>query len=486
MRSKVVFAILVLIFLGFGASFAFRTFTSPALVAGPEPAQPMASASASAIPIVSATAASAVPPSASAKPLAKKLMDRPLRVAALGWDLIAPGVLANEGLSPTAESAFTRAGVDVALIPMDSMKKLEEALARGGSDESGADVAVLPMPFYVAAFERLRALDPKVFFVVGWSKGREALYSKEASLTKVPEGKITLLAEPATPSAFMSLFLIETAGVSPDRIALQGTGEKKPPTFEAVALSDEVSPDPARGSLLLTTADVPRLVPLVAVAQGGTLAKHTEALSVWAWTWLDGEERIRADAAASARTIAKVQGAPNPLVLINRLGPIGWATLGENAQWAGLAGRGAVTLETLFQRTWTVWRSAGLLSTPIPETACTAPEVIASLVRQHGADLPKTSAKKDDGDRGQEKVLLVYSAPGAKLDEAAFVKEIGVLAGLFDRSELRISVRGPRHRADAERIMSDAQGRFGIEAGRLRPSTKPATKAGMVEVIAPR
>jgi hypothetical protein len=238
--------------------------------------------------------------------------------------------------------------------------------------------------------------------------------------------------------------------------------------------------------LLLTTADVPRLVPLVAVAQGGFVAKHAEALAVWARSWLDGEDRIRADAAASARSIAKLQGAPNPLVLINRLGPIGWATLGENAQWAGLAGRGAVTLETLFQRTWAVWRSAGLLSTPIPDTACTAPEVIAALVRQHGADLPKTSAKKDDGDRGQEKVLLVYAAPGAKLDEAAFVKEIGVLAGLFDRSELRISVRGPRHRADAERIMSDAQGRFGIEAGRLRVGVTPATKAGTVEVLAPR
>ncbi|MFW5739158.1 MAG: hypothetical protein ACOC1F_02205 [Myxococcota bacterium] len=484
MRSKVVFVLLLLMFVGFGASVALRGGDSPP-AAGPVPPS---SASASAVASASALPAASSPaPAASARP-GDKLMKRPLRVAALGWDLIAPGALVNQGLAPTEASAFTKAGLEVDLVVHDSMKKLEEALARGGGDEAGADVAIVPMPSYVAAYERLRALEPKVFLVVGWSKGREALYSKEASLTKVPN-EVSLLATPGTPPAFAGLFLLDLAGAEAEDVALwEEPKDNKTPTFEAVSLSGESAPDPSRGSLLLTTADVPRLIPLVAIAQGGFVASHTEALTAWGRTWLEGEERIRKDAAASARAIAKYQGAPNPLVLINRLGPIGWATLADNARWAGLSGRGAVTLQTLFDRTWRLWRAAGILSTPRPESPCTAPAVIASLVRQLGAtDSPKVAPKDKEGDRGPERVLLTYTAPGTKLDESALLAEIGVLAGLFSRSTLRISVRGPRFKKQAASVVEQAQGRFGLDPSRLVAGDKPATRgSAAVDVLAPR
>ncbi len=416
-------------------------------------------------------------------------MKRPLRVVALGWDLVAPGALANGGLKPGTGSTFSEAGLDVALEATDSTKKLEQALARGGADEAGADVAVVPMPSYVAAYERLRALDPKVFFVVGWSKGREALYSKEASLTNVPSGKISLLAKPGTPAAFAGLFLLDLAGVDTDDVDLwKEPHDRKSPTFDAIALSGEAAPDPARGTLLMTTADAPRLVPLVAIAQGGFVASHTEALTVWARGWLEGEERIQSDAAASARAIAKYQGAPDPLVLINRLGPVGWATLADNARWAGLSGRGAVTLETLFDRAWRLWRSIGILSTPRPETPSTSPAVIASLVRQMGApDSPKVTPKKRKGDKSPKRVLLAYRVSGKKVDERALVSEIGVLADVFSRSTLRVSVRGYRHAKKSADIVEQARGRFGLDASRVVAADNPATHAAaMVEVLAPR
>jgi hypothetical protein len=484
-RSKIVFALLLLMFVGFGVSFALRS-RGPAPVASPDPVVPGLTPSAHASSSAPVPMASAPPATSSDSPKPKKLLERPLRVVGLGWDLIAPGALVNDGLAPTPSSAFSRAGVEVHLASLDSVKKLEEALARGGSDDTGADVAVMPMPVFVAAYERIRALDPKVFFVVGWSKGREALYAKEASLQAIPAGKVSVLAPPGSAPALVGLFLLDVAGVAPDRITLlDARVEKKSPTFEMVALSEEASPDPSRGTLLVTTADVPRLVPLVAVAQGGFVAKQTEALTAWARVWLDGEARIGQDAASSARAISKLQGAPSPLVLINRLGPIGWASLGDNARWAGLSGRGAVNLEVLFQRTWRLWRNAGLLSTPLPETACTAPEVITALVRQLGAaEEPK--ARKGDG-RDEERVLVTYTAPGTKLDEAAFVTEIGVLAGLFERSQLRVSLRGARFRADAGRIAGNAVERFGLEAGRVVAASAAATKGpGVIEVLAPK
>lgn len=477
-------------FVGFGLSVALRGRAPgpPAVTPDPDSSAPAASvaASASGAPVASSSAA---PADSAARPDGDKLMDRPLRVAALGWELIAPGALVNEGLKPSTTSAFSKAGVDVDLVVLDSVKKLEEALARGGTDESGADVAVMPMPSYVAAYERLRALEPKVFFVVGWSRGREALYSKDASLTKLPAGKVSLLAKPGTPAAFAGLFLLDLAGVEPDQITIwDEPKDKKSPTFEAVALSGESAPDASRGTLLMTTADVPRLVPLVAVAQGGFVGSHTEALTAWGRTWLEGEEQIRKDAAASARTIAKFQGAPNPLVLINRLGPVEWATLAENARWAGLSGRGAVTLEMLFQRTWRLWRATGVLSTPTPETPCTAPSVIASLVRRMGApDSPKVAPRRDKEPSTPQQALLSYAVPGTKLDESALVSEIGVLAGVFSRSTLQVSVRGPRYKKQSEAIVDQAKDRFGLDPNRLKPGEKPATKApAVVDVLAPR
>src|SRR6202044_3824992 len=97
-----------------------------------------------------------------------KLFDRPLRVIALGWDLAAPALLANGGIDPGDKSEFTAAGLDVHVAAVDAMSAVEGALARGGGDKDGADIAVVPFCELVASYERLRALSPEAFFVVGW------------------------------------------------------------------------------------------------------------------------------------------------------------------------------------------------------------------------------------------------------------------------------------------------------------------------------
>ncbi|PKN39681.1 MAG: hypothetical protein CVU63_14755, partial [Deltaproteobacteria bacterium HGW-Deltaproteobacteria-20] len=112
MRSKIVFTLLLLMFVGFGVSFALRP-RGPAPVASPNPVVPASSpfvhpSSSAPSPMAS------VPPAVSSDP-PKKLMDRPLRVVGLGWDLIAPGVLVNDGLAPAPSSAFSREGIDVHL-----------------------------------------------------------------------------------------------------------------------------------------------------------------------------------------------------------------------------------------------------------------------------------------------------------------------------------------------------------------------------------
>ncbi|HQB44204.1 MAG TPA: hypothetical protein PLV85_11390, partial [Polyangiaceae bacterium] len=487
-RSKAVFVVLLLMLLGFVASTLVR-WRMPTFI---EMATPTAS---SATAVVSSNFAPNIAPNASSAPKmpvasssgSGKQPLSPLRVGALRWELLAPGLLVNAGLDPGENSLFVKAGVDAHLSVLDRMSEVEEALARGGADAKGVDVAVIPMPEFIAAYERLRALEPRVFFVVGWSRGREALYAKQGSLTNLPEGELTLRAEPGSSQAFLGLFSLQLAGAPPTRLRFELPSDKTPPDFEALSLMDIPKVDAASGKLQLTSADAPMMVPIVAVAQAGFVDTHRAALTAWVRVWLEGEDRIRADAATSAREISKQGGAPDPLVLINRLGPLSWANLADNARWAGLSGRGALTTESLFQRGWEVWKAAGLLSTPLPEAPASSPTIISALVRQLGTDQGTEKFNKNsDLPRGSHNdVLLRFAFSAAEVDEDALAGEIGFLAGLFDRSTLRVAVRGTAaiHKAKAAKAVAAAIGRFGLAENRLQIASQPArTASATIEV----
>src|SRR5207249_3765723 len=100
---------------------------------------------------------------------------RPFRVATLGWELAVPGVAIENG--PKME-----------LAPETSLEIVEERLTRGGENPAGADVAILPLPAFVAGYDKLRALEPRAFAVVGFSRGREELHAASGGLLKPPPG----------------------------------------------------------------------------------------------------------------------------------------------------------------------------------------------------------------------------------------------------------------------------------------------------------
>ncbi len=122
MRKKIILTLLSLLLVGWGVMIGLQkraAHEAPA-VAAPSPASSSsasASASSSASPPGSGSGSALAPPgsgSAVAPPPgsggpdagAPKLMDRPLRVTALGWDLAAPGLLANGGADPAPASDF--------------------------------------------------------------------------------------------------------------------------------------------------------------------------------------------------------------------------------------------------------------------------------------------------------------------------------------------------------------------------------------------
>jgi hypothetical protein len=401
----------------------------------------------------------------------------PLRVVGLGWELLAPGILANDGLAPGSESRFDAAGLRVELSVAASGEEVEARLARGGGVEGGADVALVPLPTFVASYEHMRALSPEVFFVVGWSEGRDALYSEREDLLTGAgaklRGEIELVGEPGRAATMLGLFALERAGVDPRRIELIPPGSKRADEATARAIERGLPKLSASGGrahldardLVLTSADAPGLIPIVAVAPAGFVAGHTDELARFGRVWLRGAESFAADVPAAARRVAEEPDGPEAVALLETMGYLGLADLEDGARLAGLSGRGAVSIETLFRRDWELWREVGVLSTPAPEHAPLDNSVIARVAL---GERGLITTVEEAPARGGTHLVLVHTLPDfdAERDAAAMVEELGLLAGAFTRGELELRVR--RDKRASARIIAEAVERYGLDPEHLR------------------
>ena len=447
-------------------------------VAAPETSAAPA-VSSSAAPASSASVAASSP--AVKQPKAPPTLKRPLRVAALSWEVLAPAVLENGGLEPSDKSGFGKAGVRVGLSIVDGSEGANQALARGGADESGADVALVPLSGVVASYEKLRALDPVIFHVSHWSRGREVLTTKNGKgLDALPDkGRITLSPAERDPATFTALFLLDAAGVAPSRIDLLSSDDPKAHVRARTRLAANQADAIKQSDAVLSTAEASRLMPVVAIAQRGFIQKHTLALKKFMLGFLKGQKALAEDAATSARKISKLDGAPEPVALLGGLGELAAVPLAENAELFGLSGRGAVKVETLLSRGFRLWREAKLSSSPGPESVVADGRIVALLIRASQVTprgpLPKVSASK-------KSALLVYRQRGSSLDEDAFLAEVGLLAGIFPRSPLALTVhRGAApDKKRSEQLVEQARDRFGLGPGRLtvgKSRPRPRTQA---------
>jgi hypothetical protein len=308
-----------------------------------------------------------------------------------------------------------------------------------------------------------------IFFVVGWSEGREVIISKEhkSFADLPPQGELTLGGVVGEAASFVALFALDLAGVDLARVRVV---DKAKVTLAATESRPSQDGSQQRTeNVLLDTTMASRLVPLVAIVQASLIDQHLAALSAFTRIWLSGHELVAADATAAARKIADTKGAPEPLAILARLGEVKPASLASNAQAAGLSGRGAVTLESLFQRTWQIWRDAKVLEAP-PEQAPLTGAVIAELVRaEPGLAVPDAPPKGSGGDSADKAEPLIVHTLAGELDEDKVVSAIGFVAGVFRRSPVRVTVhRGAGADQKSTELMIDrAVERFGLERSRL-------------------
>lgn len=472
MRRTVVTVILAALLAVLGAVIALRWQPVTEVASGQEPTSNAEDPDAGEQTAdASAPAAEAGPGDAAQEPAGPPPLDRPLRVVGERLSLLAPGILANGGERTGSAGAFERARLEVSFAEASRLRDMEAALAKGGAEEDGADIAIVPLPEMVAAYERLRALSPTAFFVAGWSHGRDGIYERTEG---APRREITILGQGDTAADFVSVFYLLKAGHDADQIRLTDTSNP-PPHFAAVdhlASSAERRQEDRRPKV--TTADATELVPYVAIAPEGFAHEHGDVLMLFVRAFIDGVEILRRDVPAGARTVAQVDGAPEAVTLVRELGRIDFAGLIENVRLFGLSGRDAVTLQRLFDESWRVWRVTGQLSTPTPDVAPLYDGVVSGVVRRDG--FPDSPRDNPDPDFDTD-VLLQMSADAAD-DDA--VGNIGLLAGVFRRSAIRVHARG---RNGSQNLIDRVVERYGLPPERFQV-LRGGRGAVQVEVLA--
>jgi hypothetical protein len=412
--------------------------------------------------------------------------ERPIRVAALGWELVAAGaaLAAPDGgaASPTIEIA-----------PETSLESVKDRLARGGNDAVGADVAILPLPAFVVAYDSLRVIEPRAFAVVGFSRGREEMHAAAGALLKPPPGgdEVKLVAlGPATASdttakaagsesaTMLGLFSLDLLGVPSARLRMiaPGAADAKAAPFAAIVrgATDE-------RKLAFSTADASRLIPIVAIAPKKQLDENEPKMRAFALAWLDGLSRAGRDASNVARRLANkegltlgagVGGAPEAIALLDRLGQIEPATLAQQGTLIGPGAKGTVTLDTLAARTWTLARSGGLTTTAAPDPLPIDARVVTAIAPATPAPPKDSAADGGAADAGAAAALpagstplLVYRAVGADADAAAVVNQIGFLSGVFERAAFRVTAKGGEKAAKA--LAAQARDKLGLPSSRV-------------------
>jgi len=467
-RSNIVFFVLLGLFAVLGVGLATRSRTPHTV------APPVASASASAAAASGSHSADALP-SASASGSAKatggkdKALGRKLRVAALGWELVAPLALQNGGLDSTKGSELAKAGLDVGIVVTDSMKDVESALAKGGADADGADIAIVPLPSLIVAYERLQALRPVVFFVSAWSAGRDVVLAKQA-LDKLPSsGDIALKTSADASATMLALFALDLVAVDPARLRLGDRGDAK---AELRAVTRASLSDDDKSDVVLSTNEASRLVPIVALSSASLQDNYPDTTRAWTKAWLEGARRLSADPSAAARAVSAMKDAPEPIALLSRLGEVKPVGLSENAQLMGLSGRDAISVESLSQRMWRLARSSKLVSVPPPERTPIHTRAIAALVRGEPTlarpDDSPTQGTKAPATAAAAKPVLTASVPGPQDTEVASA-ELGFVASAFHRSPIRVSAHrgGASDKKLTATIVGRTVDRYGLPAERL-------------------
>jgi hypothetical protein len=171
---------------------------------------------------------------------------------------------------------------------------------------------------------------------------------------------------------------------------------------------------------------------------------------------------------------------PGTSALLERLGWVGDADGADEVRALGLAGHDAVTVATLFVREWKLLRDTGALTSPAPSSAPIATAAVARLLAANPKLGEASSAPPVTPAAADAKVLLAHRLDKADVDSV--VAEAAWLAGIFERSTVRIATRPASTAKDAAAVAHD---RYGVAPERFIAAAAPPVDGSpaLVEVL---
>src|SRR6185369_507429 len=121
-----------------------------------------------------------------------------------------------------------------------------------------------PLSELVAAYERLRALDLRIFFVSGWSQGKDSLLG--TPLAKLPStGTIGLdYSGNSNDALALALLSIDMSGAGLDRVKIDDRGANALLHAKGGSLVEQDAPK--QEEVVVSTREAARLLPYVLLA----------------------------------------------------------------------------------------------------------------------------------------------------------------------------------------------------------------------------
>jgi hypothetical protein len=461
MRTYAVFFVLVAMLIGFGfvlVSTPHDAYKAPReeLTAEGDAGAPEAGAPVASVPKTAEAGAAPVGPSTK------------LRVAVLSWELAAP----IAGMDANAVEATV----------LTSPAAVETRLARGGDDVDGADVAVMPLPDLVVMFDRLRALEPAVVAVGGYSHGLEELTAPgDAAPPKAGE---TVGSSGDAAATTLALFALDWMRTDVSKIKLVTD-----PNDVANAAWVAGPHGASKKRIVLSSADASRLVPEVIVASRRAREAKKADVAKFITSFLDGVGRVRGNAPGVAKELeahrpplfsAASDKTQSALAIVERLGQIEWAGAPENADAFGISDAKTAHLDETLGLTWRLLRTAGVVAASTPATLPIVKDFVAEIAKPAPRDTKPPADLLDDA--GAPKGLNVLLARKYDdVDEGGIIGDVGLASRLFDHAFLRVNVRGG---AAPSRVLA-GKARKDAMSDRIYPGTSAlGTSAALVEICA--
>jgi NitT/TauT family transport system substrate-binding protein len=300
-------------------------------------------------------------------------LKRPIKVAIVLWGGYAGGIMANNGMLPNPDSAFSREfGVQVELLQIDDFDKSRDAF-RAGGDRGGVDIMWSTVDAYALEYGGLSKLDPKAIMQYDWSRGGDAI-AVDASIKTVADlkGKRLACAE-ATPSHFFALYVLTQGGLTNRDVnwVFTSSAVDAANVFKAGKVDAAVSWSPdvyvaAReregGHILASTKEATNLIADIFVARGDFLEQHPEDARRFVAGWLRGVEMVKKNPDKAAVLLQKSLTGVNTLEDAKAmLDDVKLPDFGENRAFFNPQGS-IVNYFSLYQSAQNIWRKIGKIS----------------------------------------------------------------------------------------------------------------------------